>query len=465
MRIGVIGCGYVGLITGGCLAYLGHDVVIADIDKEKIDTLNSGGCPIFEPGLPEILQDIKQKEPVLSSADGGLQGKEPVQSAAGEERLRKGKVEFSNSVAHAIKNMDAVFIAVGTPEKKNGDADLCFVKKAALTIGKKLSSYTLIIIKSTVPVGTHILIKNCLLQNADPSLFSIVSNPEFLREGCAVKDFLEPDRIVIGSTNERAFAVMRELYKPLTDKGYKLFECDNATAEVIKYASNAFLAVKISFINEMARFCEKIDADALLVAKAMGMDKRIGHLFLEPGPGYGGSCFPKDTKALFHSSKKHKSLLNIVSAAIKTNKDHIIFCAKKIEDTLGSLSGKRIAMLGLSFKANTDDVRESPALMIASILIAKGASIIGYDPKAEATAKTALQDLITAKSAEEALNGCDCAVIATEWTEFREISPETFRNTLKNPIIFDLRNILRDKNLNEYNIRYIPLGRINKTES
>lgn len=396
MEITVIGTGYVGLVSGTCFADMGHNVTCVDKLSDKIAALNAGDVPIYEPGLEDLIPRL----------------------------WAMGSLRFTTDTAAAVATADVVFIAVGTPpHPETGHADMTYVHAAATEIAQHMTGYTVIVNKSTVPVGTGDVVEALIEKTAPDKDFAIVSNPEFLREGAAINDFMHPDRIVIGSDDERALNQMRALYAPLTKAGYPLLETSRKSAELIKYASNAFLATKISFINEMADLCEAAGGNIYEVAKGMGLDSRIGDKFLQPGPGYGGSCFPKDTLALIKTGEDHQVPLQLVRTTVKVNDERKIAMADKIIHLLGgSVAGKQLAVLGLTFKANTDDMRDSPSLAIIPALIKAGATIRAYDPEGMTNARTHFGDTITyAASLAEAITGGDAIAILTEWAAFKDL--------------------------------------------
>jgi len=431
-KISILGTGYVGLVTGAGISEFGHHVTCVDIDKEKINQLNNGKIPIFEPGLNSLLKSNSKKERLFFSAD----------------------------IEKAIKESDIIFIAVGTPQKNSGEVDLRYVESVSKTISKNLNKYKIICTKSTVPVGTGELIEKILLENNDRSDFGYVSNPEFLREGSAVKDFLIPDRLVIGARSEKAFSIMKEVYRPFFINETPIVNTSVETAEMIKYASNAFLALKISYINEIANLCEIVGADIHHVAKAMGQDGRISAKFLHPGPGFGGSCFPKDTMALVNMGKNFNHPVKTVEAAIEVNKEQFLRMVNKIDSLLDhQVSGKKIAILGLSFKPQTDDIREAPSTKIIPKLISKGAKINAYDPVAIENFKINYPDLNYFENWEDTVKGVDACVILTEWHEFRGIDLRKLKMLMSNPIILDTKNILSIKELKKLDFKYENIGR------
>ena len=395
MKIAVIGTGYVGLVTGTCLADVGWDVTCVDKLADKIDRLKSGIMPIYEPGLKELVQD----------------------------NVGAGRLHFTTDIAEAVTDASIVIIAVGTPTRKlDGNADLQYVYAAAAEIGRALDHYAVIVTKSTVPAGTGFQVKR-IVAEANPGLaFDVASNPEFLREGNAIYDFATPDRIVIGTESDAALALLEDLYRPFTESGVELIRTDLVSSELIKYAANTFLATKVSFINEMADICERVGGNVVDVSRGMGSDKRIGHAFLKPGPGYGGSCFPKDTLAMVHLGERALSPATIVEAVIAVNRSRTHRMVAKIVQAAGNdVQGKRVALLGLTFKPNTDDVRDSVAILIADELSQMGAIVRAYDPQGMEQARAILGDAVEyCPSADDALDDADLCVIATEWNEFRD---------------------------------------------
>jgi UDPglucose 6-dehydrogenase len=431
----IIGTGYVGLVSGAGMADFGNSVICADIDKSKIDMLQKGGIPIYEPGLKELV----------------------------ERNVNAGRLSFSADVAASVKNAEVVFIAVGTPMGDNGEADLKAVEAVAKTIAKNLNGYKIICTKSTVPVGTGARLEALIAkENESDYKFDVVSNPEFLREGSAVKDFLIPDRVVLGVSNEHAGDVMKEVYRSLFINETPIVVTNVPSAEMIKYASNAFLAVKISFINEMANLADKVGADVHTIARAMGLDGRISSKFLHPGPGYGGSCFPKDTEALVYTGEQHGVDFQVVKAAIGANKHQRNVILAKARELLPELKGKTVAILGLAFKANTDDVRDSPALEIIQGLEEAGAIVKAYDPIAsENMKKFFLPDLDTRESVVETVTDADLVIILTPWNELRGLGLKDLKEHLNAPNIVDARNVLSVEKLKEYGYNYRNVGRSN----
>ena len=434
MNIVVIGTGYVGLVSGACFSEFGFNVTCIDKDKEKIEQLEKGVIPIYEPGLDVLV----------------------------ERNHAAGRLSFATKLDGYAENADAVFIAVGTPTRRgDGHADLSYVFAAASEVAEKLRDYTVIVTKSTVPVGTGRQVE-AVLREANPEAdFDVVSNPEFLREGSAINDFMRPNRVVVGAENERAIERMRALYRPLYLIEKPVLFTSLETAELIKYAANAFLAVKISYINQMADLCEAVGADVHDVAKGMGLDNRIGSKFLHPGPGYGGSCFPKDTLALVKTAELFDVPVSIVSDVVAYNAVRKSAMAARVIRACGdNVSGKNIAVLGLSFKPETDDMRESPALDIISTLCKSGANIIAYDPAAIEEARPLLpESVVYVASAQDCLKGADCAVVVTEWNEFRALTPHIFQSLMAGPILVDLRNIYEPSVMREHGIDYTSIGR------
>ena len=441
-KIAVVGTGYVGLVSGACLADFGNNVTCVDNNVEKIAALRNGIIPIYEPGLEDVVR----------------------------RNVASGRLSFSTDLATAIKANDVAFVAVGTPPADDGSADLRFVEQVAREIARAMDTYTVIVDKSTVPVGTGRKVESWIREELDKrgtrTDFDVVSNPEFLREGSAVQDFTHPDRVVIGSDSERARQVMKDVYRALYLNETPYIATNLETAEMIKYAANAFLAVKITFINEVANLCEKVGANVQDVAKAMGRDGRIGSKFLHPGPGYGGSCFPKDTQAMARTGRDHGEPLSIVEATIEANERQKARMVEKIESGLGgtgSLKGKTIAMLGLAFKPNTDDMRDSPAIAVCEGLVARGARIRTWDPAAMKEAAWRLESikgsLLFAKDEYDALDGADALVLMTEWNQFRNLDLERVKTLLKVPVFFDLRNVYKREDVESKGFRYFAVGR------
>ena len=436
--ISVIGTGYVGLVGGVCLADFGNNVINVDIDKKKIDALKAGEVPIYEPGLKDVM----------------------------DRNVKDDRIHFTTDSKKAIKESEVIFISVGTPPDGDGSADLSAVMKVAETIGENMNSYKVVVDKSTVPVGTGRRVAEVIQSELDNRgvdyNFDVVSNPEFLREGKAVHDFTHPDRIIIGTESEKARDILSEVYRALYLNDVPFVFTNLETAEMIKYASNAFLATKISFINEMSVLCEKVNANVQEVAKAMGMDGRIGDKFLHSGPGYGGSCFPKDTKAIVRIAEENGADLKVIQAGIEANeaqKEHMI---EKIVNKLDDLEGKTLGVLGLSFKPETDDMRESPALTILPGLIEKGAKIRAYDPEAIKEATWRLedyeQDIIYCANEYEVMKGADALVLITEWNQFRRLDLQRVKDLLAEPVFFDLRNVYEPEEVEKHGIDYIGVG-------
>ena len=430
MQLSFVGTGYVGLVSGTMMSHLGHKVICLDTDRHKVEKLKNKKIPIYEPGLAKYIEKHGNTE----------------------------RLQFVYGYDASIKNSDCLLITVGTPPKENGEADLNSVFEAVESASNYVNSECIIILKSTVPPGTCQQLKE-FMQNKN-KLFDIVSNPEFLREGNAIKDFLEPDRIVIGAHSERAFSVMRQIYKPLTDQGIKLVETDLHTSELIKYASNAFLANKIAFINEMADLCEIVGADIDHLAKGVGLDKRIGEDFLRAGPGFGGSCFPKDILALQKLANKRNSDFLILDAVIKANNNRPNSMINKISTAIGGkLQHKKLAILGLTYKAGTDDLRNSPVIKLIKQLQKQGADIIAYDPKGMVNTSKYFEELNCADSINSAIKRVDAIIIATEWPEFKDMDLGKTRKLVKTPVIIDLRNILVPKEVESEGFKYYSIGR------
>ena len=431
-KICIIGVGYVGLVSGAGLSEFGNEVTCVDIDEEKIKQLNNCEIPIYEPGLKSLVKT----------------------------NFNNKKLHFTNDINKAIRNSKIIFIAVGTPQKKNGEADLSYVYAAANSIADNLNNYKIICTKSTVPVGTGYEIEKIILSKNDIKLFDYVSNPEFLREGSAVNDFMIPDRLVIGSRSNKAFNLMKNVYRPLFINETPIVNSSVETAEMIKYASNAFLALKISYINEIANLCEIVGADVHQVAKAMGQDGRISPKFLHPGPGFGGSCFPKDTVALSLLGTKNKLPLKTVEAAIEVNNNQSIRMVEKINNLLDNkVSNKKISILGLAFKPKTDDVREAASRKIIPQLIKLGATIYAYDPVAMNNFKNHFPDINYFDSWENAVTDTDACVILTEWNELRGIDLRKLKSLMSKPVILDTKNILSVSNLEKLGFKYDNVGR------
>lgn len=436
MRIAMIGTGYVGLVSGACFSEFGVDVVCVDKDVGKIEALKKGEIPIYEPGLDQL---------VKTNADAG-------------------RLTFTTDLKDAVKGADAVFIAVGTPSRRgDGHADLSYVYAAAEEIAQAIEGYTVIVTKSTVPVGTGREVERIVKKNRPDIDFDVASNPEFLREGSAINDFMRPDRVVIGAESDRAKEVMRQLYRVLYLIETPILFTALETSELIKYAANTFLATKITFINEIADLCEKVGADVHDVAKGIGLDGRIGKKFLHPGPGYGGSCFPKDTLALVKTAQDYKSPLRIVEAVVAINDKRKLAMAERIVQACGgSVADKTVAILGLTFKPNTDDMRDSPSLAIIPALVSAGAKIQAYDPEGMDEARKILSDINYCDDAYATMDGADVLVIVTEWNEFRSLDLERAKDLLSQPVLVDLRNIYSPADVEKAGFSYHCIGRPKK---
>jgi UDPglucose 6-dehydrogenase len=434
MKIAVIGTGYVGLVSGACLAEFGHEVTCIDTDSSKIERLKQGQIPIYEPGLEAM---------VKKNSDAG-------------------RLIFSTDYSPGVPRAEVIFIAVGTPASRRGDgyADLTYVYEAARQLAPYLGDYTVIVNKSTVPVGTACQVHRIIVEANPKASFDVASNPEFLREGAAINDFMRPDRVVIGTDSDRAEQVLKAVYRPLYLIETPFVITNTKTAELIKYAANAFLATKISFINEIANLCEEIGGDVQHVAKGIGLDGRIGRKFLHAGPGYGGSCFPKDTHALLRVAQDHGVACRIVEAVVEVNSAQKARMTRKIRQALGgNEAGKTIAVLGLSFKPETDDVRDAPALTIVSKLVENGAHVRAHDPQAMDEAKKVLTGVTYCPNAYEACEGADAVVLMTEWNEYRAMDLLRVKAALKNPVFVDLRNVYRPAAMKELGFHYQSVGR------
>ena len=431
MNICMVGTGYVGLVTGACLADFGMDVVCVDKDESKIAALQKGEIPIYEPGLEEIVA----------------------------KNERAGRLRFTTDLKAAIESSLAIFIAVGTPPRADGSPDLTFVRQVAESVAAHMNGYKVVVTKSTVPTGTGKMIEQIMRENGGKHDFSIVSNPEFLREGSAVSDFLRPDRIVIGASDRRAVEVMQEIYSPLYLIETPFVITDVASAELIKYASNGFLAVKISFINEISRLCELMGADVHDVARGMGLDRRIGSKFLHPGPGFGGSCFPKDTSAAADLARQHGYTFRIIEATMEVNRETKARMIDKIAAASGPLEGKTAALLGLSFKPETDDIRESPAIAVLEDLKKAGVRVRAFDPAAVENARAIHPDVAYGRDAYDCAAGADFLVLATEWNEFRALDLARLARVMKSRTMIDLRNVYEPKAMKEAGWSYTGVGR------
>ena len=432
MHIAVIGTGYVGLVTGAGLADFGNEVTCVDIDEKKIDALRQGLIPIYEPGLDKI-----------------------VSRNVTEERLR-----FSTDLPEAIRASRAIFIAVGTPPKPDGSADLRYVEEVARSIAEYMNEPKLVITKSTVPIGTGRMLERIFSESGNGARVSVVSNPEFLREGSAIEDFMRPDRVVIGASDEESIELMKEIYAPLHSLEIPFVVTNVESAELIKYASNGFLATKISFINEIAVLCELLGGDVQHVARGIGLDSRIGPKFLQAGPGFGGSCFPKDTSAIADIARRYGYEFQIIEAVLRVN-DNIKqrMVGKVIEAMCGNVRGKKIGVLGLAFKPETDDMRDSPAIPLIDGLQKEGAAVRAYDPQAMENAKKFFRDVAFCHDAYETADGVDALVIATEWNEFRALNLDRVRKRMKQPLIIDLRNVYDPQRMKSEGFNYVSVGR------
>lgn len=435
MKIAMVGSGYVGLVSGACLADFGHDVVCIDKDQSKIDRLHDGVMPIYEPGLAALV----------------------------ESNVRAGRLSFTTDIAEGIRGASAIFIAVGTPSRRgDGHADLSFVHAVATEVGQNLSNDAVVVTKSTVPVGTGDDVERIIMGSDTPYRVSVVSNPEFLREGAAIGDFKRPDRIVIGAEDDFGRDVMREVYRPLFLNESPILFVSRRSAELIKYAANAFLATKITFINEMADLCEKVGADVQDVSRGIGLDNRIGAKFLHAGPGYGGSCFPKDTLALLKTAEDYESPVRIVEAVVKVNDSRKRAMGRKVVEALGgsdNARGKRVALLGLTFKPNTDDMRDSPSIAIAQTLSDAGVSVAAYDPEGMEQARPLMPEVEMKSDAYEAIRGADAVVIVTEWDAFRALDLDRVKALANAPVLVDLRNIYKPGVMREAGLEYVSIGR------
>ena len=434
MNITMIGTGYVGMVTGACLSEFGHRVCCMDLDGGKITKLNNGDIPIYEPGLESLIK----------------------------KNCKEDRLFFTSDLAEAMQDTQAVFIAVGTPSQRRGDgyANLNYIYQAARDIAPLISKYTVVIDKSTVPVGTARQVARIIKDENPQADFDVVSNPEFLREGAAINDFMRPDRVVIGSDAQRATEILKEIYDPLYLISTPFVITTPETAELIKYAANAFLAIKISFINEMANLCEAVDANVVDLAKGVGLDGRIGTKFLHPGPGYGGSCFPKDTLALMRTAQEHGAASRLVEAAVEVNSAQKARMIKKIRDAVGGESGKKIGVLGLTFKPETDDMRDSPALTIIPALQEKGAELKLHDPQGMEEARKMITDGVEfVANAYDACRDADAVVLMTEWNQYRALDLEKIKHLMKTPLFIDLRNVYEPEKMKKLGFKYVGVGR------
>jgi UDPglucose 6-dehydrogenase len=435
MRIAILGAGYVGLVSGACLADFGHDVVCVDRDEDRIAALAAARMPIYEPGLEDLVR----------------------------ANLKAERLTFTTDLARAMAGATAVFIAVGTPSRRgDGHADLTYVYEAAREVARLVDRFVVVVTKSTVPVGTGDEVERIVRAERPDADVAVVSNPEFLREGAAINDFKRPDRIVIGTEDERARRVMAEIYRPLHLNQGPLVFTSRRTSELIKYAANAFLAMKITFINEMADLCEAVGANVQEVARGIGLDNRIGAKFLHAGPGYGGSCFPKDTLALVRTAQEAGAPTRLVETVVDVNEARKQRMAEKVALACGgSVAGKRVALLGLAFKPNTDDMREAPSLAIAPALAAAGADVVGYDPEAMTNARALLPGVTLAETPYACAAGADALVIMTEWDAFRALDMRRIRDLMRTPVVVDLRNIYRAEDMARLGFAYDSVGRPN----
>lgn len=432
MKICMIGSGYVGLVTGACLSEFGMEVICVDNDKAKIEKLKKGKSPFYEPGLDDLI----------------------------EKNMKEGGLSFSTDTKKGVSSSTVIFIAVGTPANSDGSPDLSQIEAVVREVARYMDEHKIIVLKSTVPVGTGKWVKKVIEEEVKGAVsFDLVSNPEFLREGAAVEDFFRPDRVVIGTKSEKAIEAMKVIYNALYLIETPFVITSIETAEMIKYASNAFLATKVSFINEIANLCERVGADVHDVARAMGLDGRIGRKFLHPGPGFGGSCFPKDTNALVHIGRQHNCEMEIVQSTIKVNEKQRERMIEKIEEILGDVRGKTIGVLGLAFKPNTDDMREASSIYIIQGLQARGARIKAYDPEAMEEAQKIFKDVIYCKGPYEVAQGSHALVLITEWNQFRLLDFERIKGLLLEPVLIDLRNVYEPLHMRELGFRYCGVGR------
>ena len=433
MRVAMIGVGYVGLVSGACFSEFGHDVICIDADAGKIAALERGEIPIYEPGLDDIVA----------------------------RNRAAGRLRFTTDLGHALDGAEAIFIAVGTPSRRgDGHADLSYVYQAARDIAAGLRNYAVVITKSTVPVGTGREVERIIRDARPDAAFDVASNPEFLREGSAIGDFMRPDRIVIGTANEKARETLRRIYRPLSLRDTPLLFVDLETAELIKYAANAFLAMKISYINQISDLCEKVGADVQDVARGIGLDGRIGPKFLHPGPGYGGSCFPKDTNALMHTAREVGAPLSLVEATVAYNDDRKRAMADRVLSLLGGTAkGKRVAVLGLTFKPNTDDMREAPSLTILPRLLEAGIEVSAHDPAGMNEARKLMPGVSYCDDAYEALRDADALLLLTEWNAYRGMDIARMHDLMRQPLVMDLRNVYRSREMRRAGFTYHSIGR------
>lgn len=432
MKIAVVGSGYVGLVTGGCLANLGNDVICVDVDQAKVDGLRNGEMPFFEPGLRDII----------------------------DLNLKQRRLMFTTDIELAVKHSEVIFIAVGTPPGEDGGADISAVLAVAADIGKNMNEYKVVVMKSTVPVGTnHRLADTIKANQPSPMEFDTVSNPEFLREGEAVNDFMNPDRVVLGVNSQKAADVMTTIYRSIERTGRPILITDVLTAELIKYASNAMLATRISFMNELACLCDKVGADVKMIAKGMGLDNRIGPRFLQAGAGYGGSCFPKDVKALIHTIEENGCKASLLQAVNEVNERQKKSIVPRLQSLLSDLSGKTVAVWGLSFKPKTDDMREAPSIVAVRALQDAGAKVVAFDPVAEKSARRLMQDVSFTQTPLEAAENADALIIMTEWDSFRELDKKKLKEVMRTPVLLDARNIYDPKEMRGIGFTYVGIGR------
>ncbi len=431
MNICMVGTGYVGLVTGACLADFGMDVTCIDNDAAKVEMLRRGVSPIYEPGLEELIH----------------------------KNEKAGRLHFSMDIKEAIERALVIFIAVGTPPKEDGSPDLSYIFGVATSIAEHMNGYKVVVTKSTVPTGTGKQIEEILRTKNGRFKFSVVSNPEFLREGSAIEDFMRPDRVVIGSRDEEAIAIVKDVYSPLQTAGVPFVVTDVESAELIKYASNGFLSVKISFVNEIAILCERMGADVKDVARGMGLDKRIGPQFLAPGPGFGGSCFPKDSSGVVDLARRNGYAFEIMEAVLDVNQKVKARMVEKVDAVCGGLAGKRVAVLGLAFKPETDDIRESASLKLIEDLQARGASVAAYDPAAMENSRAVLSGVTFADDVYSAVEGADALVLATDWNQFRKLDLDRLERTMKSKTFVDLRNLYEPKEMRRLGWNYVGVGR------
>ncbi len=432
MNICIVGTGYVGLVTGACLAEFGMNLVCVDNDIEKVALLQKGEVSIYEPGLDDLVK----------------------------KNMKEGRLRFSSNLEEGVSSSLVIFIAVGTPPRDDGSADLSAVESVARTIAESMDGYKVVVVKSTVPVGTNRWLRGLIqARQGRPIPFDVVSNPEFLREGSAVQDFMRPDRVAIGAESEQAVAIMKDIYSALYLNETPFVITSPETAEMIKYATNAFLATKVTFINEVANLCERVGADVQHVAKAMGLDGRIGRKFLHPGPGYGGSCFPKDTRALSRLAEEKGYTFKVLNSVIEVNEEQKLRMADKIEAKVGELRGRTVGVLGLSFKPNTNDIRESSSIIIVRALLKKGAKVKTYDPAAMEEARALFPEVVFCRDAYDVAEGCNALVLATEWNQFRRLDLQRVKTLLKTPVFIDLRNVYDPDQMERLGFTYSGVGR------